>query len=87
MEETMWGALRKAVEGDVISLFQLILFLILFRDRLGGHSLARDIGKLLACVQNIEKKIDSSNRETVEILARVKSIEKIDKRDQREAAS
>ena len=86
MQETLWENFKKAIEGDVISLVQLILFLILFRDRLGGHSLARDIGKLLGLVQNMNMNINSnsSNKDIADIQSRVKSIEdKIDRRDQR----
>ena len=58
MEETISRILEQAVDGDVISFIQLILFLYLFRDRLSGHSLARDIGAITNSVNRIEKKID-----------------------------
>ena len=56
--EAIGEMLRDAIQGDVISLLQLILFLILFRDRLGGHSIARDIGAIAKSAVRIEKKID-----------------------------
>ena len=58
MEEAIWKVFEKAIDGDVISFIQLLLFLYLFRDRLGGHTLARDVGAMAVRVERIEKKID-----------------------------
>ena len=56
MDEVL-ALIGKAVEGDVVSLIQLFLFLFLFRDRLGGHSLSRDIGAMAAQMQTIQNNL------------------------------
>ena len=85
MEETIARMLEQAVDGDVISFIQLILFLYLFRDRLSGHSIARDIGAITNSVDRIEKKIDRIPTNDGPMAESVDRIEKkIDRRTMRE---
>ena len=90
MEEMIWRTIEQldqVVDGDVISLIQLILFLYLFRDRLSGHSIARDIGEIADSVDKIEKKIDRLPTDDGVMATRVSRIEdKIDKLPTKDSA-